>query len=454
MSRPLFALAGLLLSCLSALACAGEAGRIVFVTGQVQQAGHAAVLDAAVAEGDELTTGADGYIYLKTIDSGFLILRPNSKARITAYHIDDKDPANTRVKLELESGVARSISGLGVKKSRQNFRFNTPVAAIGVRGTDFIVYTDQQTSRVTVMSGGVIVSGFAGACGPEGAGPCEGSASRELYAGESGMLLQVQRGQSAPQLLRNPALSPDQNAAPRPDEPVGKVGGAAPLPVADVSLDAQRGLPLANKTTSDTTTPPTTTDPVLPPPTVISTPPVVVTPVAPVTPVKVQQEVLWGRYATIAGVAPDASLMAKLASGAYGQPSFLGSYEIRRLNDTALVLPHDGTASFALVSGDATLQQTGKNAVLAQVSNGSLNINFGTSTFTTGLTVTGGGLSMVVTGSGYVTNTPLGSLVNDAASHSQISGYLGGPQATEAAYIFRTVNDPTLTANGGVRWSR
>ena len=152
-------------------------------------------------EGELLTTGADGFIYVKTVDNGLFILRPNTKARIAAYHVDAKNPANTRIKLELLSGVARSQSGDAVKLARQNFRFNTPVAAIGVRGTDFTVFTDQDTSRVAVISGGIVVSGFAGACRPEGSGPCEGMASRELSASQRGQLLQVQRGQGAPQLM-------------------------------------------------------------------------------------------------------------------------------------------------------------------------------------------------------------------------------------------------------------
>src|SRR6202008_1200156 len=104
----------------------------------------------AVQEGDELVTGADGYIYVKTVDSGFLVLRPNSRARIVTYRIDAANPANSQVKFELLKGVARSITGQGIKQARQNFRFNTPVAAIGVRGTGFVVRTNEQTSFVTV----------------------------------------------------------------------------------------------------------------------------------------------------------------------------------------------------------------------------------------------------------------------------------------------------------------
>src|SRR5471030_786509 len=114
-----------LMACTSAWA--GEACRVVFTTGQVQLADHAAAMNAVVSEGDEISTGADGYVYVKTVDSGFLILRPNSKARVITYRIDTVNAANTHVKLELLSGVVRSISGQGVKAARQNFRFNTPV---------------------------------------------------------------------------------------------------------------------------------------------------------------------------------------------------------------------------------------------------------------------------------------------------------------------------------------
>ena len=161
---------------------AADAGKIIFVAGKAEVAGRPAVDGAPVQEGQMLSTGGDGFLYIKTVDSGLFILRPNTQARIATYHVDDKNPANTRVKFELLSGVARSKSGNAVKQARQNFRFNTPVAAIGVRGTDFTVFTDNDTSRVAVISGAIVMSGFGAACNPGGAGPCEGSASRELSA--------------------------------------------------------------------------------------------------------------------------------------------------------------------------------------------------------------------------------------------------------------------------------
>ncbi|WP_202424622.1 FecR family protein [Duganella levis] len=468
---------------LAPAAWAGQAGTVVFVAGDAKLAARPAVLDVAVQEGDELATGADGYIYIKTVDQGFLVLRPNSKARIVAYHIDNANPANTRVKLELLQGVARSISGVGVKQARQNFRFNTPVAAIGVRGTDFVVYTDQQTSRVTVVSGGVVVSGFSGACGPEGGGPCEGGASRELFAGQAGLMLQVQRGQNMPQLLRSPAMSPaDQGTPARPDEPVGKVGGSG---VTDVSLDAQKTTTVLNNSRAlgqQTNPPPAVAPPVVvaPPPVVEQSPPPVVTPdppvitpqppvvvtpdppvttpvtppVTPVTPPVTtpdRKEVVWGRYQDIAGGIADAAVQAKLDSGAYSAQNFVGVYQIARLKDTAYVAPREGTASFVLASSDAILQRTGADAVQAAVQDAHLDVNFSTKTFNTGLTVVGDGLRVPVTINGTVTK--LGEMVNTTLSDSKIRGYLGGANAAEAAYIFQ-YKTLGVMVNGATTWGR
>ena len=127
--RSLFALAWL---SLSAAVWADEAGKVVLSVGEVRVQGQPVKAGHSVQAGDRLSTGADGYVYIKTVDNGFLILRPNSDASIIAYQADSHTPANSRFKFELREGVARSISGQAVKNAKQNFRFNTPVAAIGV----------------------------------------------------------------------------------------------------------------------------------------------------------------------------------------------------------------------------------------------------------------------------------------------------------------------------------
>lgn len=422
-------------------ALAAEAGRVVFVSGQAQGAGRALALGDTVQEGDQLQTGADGYIYIKTVDNGFFILRPSSQARVVSYHIDAQNPANTRVKLELQNGVARTISGQGVREARQNFRFNTPVAAIGVRGTDFTVYTDQQVSRVVVTSGGVVVSGFAGACGPEGVGPCEGPVSRELFANQTGQLLQIQRGQGAPQMLRSNGNSPDNAVPPRSDEPVAKAAsGSAKLSAQDVSLEAQKSGIIAN-----TKLPAPVVEMPAPPPVVPVTPPIV----EPKPP-----ETIWGRWQQIADMPADAEGRAKILSGAYEEPNLLNPFIfVSRVKQSEFVMPREGTAGFNLGASEAYIR-TGENTpVKAQIENPHLNIDFGKRTFATSLDVIAPGAKVEVRSQGDVTLK--GALVSDPArSNAAVQGYLGGAEAREAAYIFNSTGNEATKAFGGTSWSR
>ena len=455
MLRQIAIAVGLLIS--ASAACAGEAAQIVFVAGQVQVGGHDAVIRTAVNEGDDIVTGADGYIYMKTVDSGFLILRPNSHARVIAYHIDNQNPANSHVKLELLSGVARSISGLGVKQAKQNFRFNTPVAAIGVRGTDFTVFTDADVSRVTVISGGIVVSGFDAACKPEGGGPCEGATSKELFADKPGQLLQIQKGRPLPQMLHSSGIAPDLSAPPRTDEPVSKASsvGNATLASTDLSLDPQKSVDLPGVGVVQQPVTPTPTP--APTPTPTPTP----TPVTPTPTPVATQELLWGRWEPYANQGADSAAIAKLKAGGYLAGADLGPFFITRVNNTQLVMPTSGQASFALQDSEAYITVTGHQPVAATVENAQLSVNFSQGTFATSLTVVAPGQQVGVYGQGSVyslsgVNGVLGNNTSTGVinSNAQITGYLGGAGASQAGYIFNTNDSTAINATGVTIWSK
>jgi hypothetical protein len=430
-------------------ALAAEAGRVVFVTGDAQLGRHAAVKDAVVEEGDQISTGSDGYVYVQTVDNGFLILRPNTVARVAAYAIDKNDPSKTQVKLELSQGVARAISGEGVKRARQNFRFNTPVAAIGVRGTDFTVYTDQQTTRVTVLSGGVVMSGFGAGCAAAGTGPCEGRNARELFAGQDGMLLQVERGNSIPQLLANPALAPDQAEKPRGDEPATKPTAA---PLAQVNLDPQRSAQALRNVRPVPTAPapapdPTPVQPVPPPVTGPGIPPpVVVEPPRP--PVAAVPEVFWGRWQAVLNRAP---AIGRIGDADVDIATYYGPYAITRLSNSALVMPKEGTAAFRLMGGEAIMTNSDGDR-FATIDAGQLTMDFGKKTFATSLVVNADGDRANVVGSGIMTDK--GMLYEDRSSDTIIRGYLGGANADQAGYIFKNYANPGVVVSGATSWSR
>ncbi|MYM38692.1 hypothetical protein GTP27_05050 [Pseudoduganella sp. CY13W] len=434
---------------------AAEAGKIIFVAGAAKVASNAAVLNAPVNEGEMLSTGADGYIYIKTIDDGLFILRPNTQARIASYHIDSVNPANTRIKLELISGVARSQSGQAVKLARQNFRFNTPVAAIGVRGTDFTVSTDNETSRVTVLSGGITMSGFANGCRPEGTGPCEGAMARELSAAQKGQLLQLQRGQAAPQLLQgNTTLAPDLVAPPRSDEPGKPASGTASAPT-EPSLDLKKDQNLQQEKANQkaiaqqpSTTKPSVPDVVVTPPEVIISDPVV--PVQPVVPPK---EVSWGRYTAIADQ-PATSGLSKAGAERLGMTEDFVLFRSR--TGSTLATPVQGSAAFALASGEAYIRNidgTGKAAATLQ--NGVLAFDFGNSSFSTQFDLlTQNAETYKMASAGRVTSDGLFSsqTANIKTNNMSVTGALN--DLTSASYIFQGTPDSKHVVNGVTNWKK
>ena len=452
------------LACAAQFAHAAEAGKIVFVAGAVKAGDRPAVEGSQVQEGQLLSTGADGYIYVKTADNGLFILRPQTEARIVTYRIDEKNPANTRVKFELIKGTARSRSGEAVKHARQNFRFNTPVAAIGVRGTDFTVVTDNDTSRVSVFSGGVVVSGFAGGCRPEGAGPCEGSLSRELSATQRGQLVQVTRGQAA-QVVEESTQGPNRPAPARSDEPLSKQGNEQPK----VNVEAAKNLGLndvidkvVNPGTGAPSDPPVVGNPgaetPAPAPAPIPDPGVPVTPTPPIgVPNPAERMAIWGRWQPVRGLAP---VLDYATEGDKNERIALNGYfALYRSPGNEYVTPNSGGVGFSLRASEAyvtTEYGSGITTVSsAQLSNGKLNIDFGKRSFDTSMDLTTKNDVVKLSGEGIVTGD--GRLYGDAGGRQRYLNIQGlvtnerGPSSS-AATIFDGRIDDRRTVNGGATW--
>jgi len=451
---------------LAAAAHAGEAGKVIFVAGDAQVVGRPAAEGAAVEEGQLLQTGADGFLYVKTVDNGLFILRPNTRARIVTYQIDDKNPDNTRIKLELISGVARSKSGDAVKRARQNFRFNTPVAAIGVRGTDFTVFTDNATSRVSVLSGGVVVTGFGDACRPDGIGPCEGVFSRELSAAQRGKVLQVKAGAGAPIEINSESVLQGQSVNPAGAPVAGAAGAMTP---AEQTVNTRRTEQLANdlasKAPSGGTEPSDpvpgqpgagdgSTDPVPPVGPVTPDPVVPPGPVVPPELPKQQAGILWGRWQRVNDLPTDFNLTLELRKNQLiGLSSNFG---ILRTPGQAYVTPERGAAGFALADGEAyviTNFGTTSVASTATLSNGKLNVDFGSRAFTTSFDAATRSEKFSFQGDGAITGD--GAMyggINGRANYLNIYGLLSNDKGGEAAYIFDGRIDERRSINGATYW--
>jgi len=172
-----------------------------------------------VHTGDVFQTTSGGHLHIRLHDGGFIILRPESRVIIDEYAFRPKDPSATRVRLRLEEGVMRTITGEGIKTARHRFRLNTPIAAIGVSGTDFTTYTDSASTRVSVAKGRVVMSPLGGTCQAAAVGTCKGSGTRKLRAKHNDLMLVFNKGETGADIVPATDLAPDRMQPPLPGEP-------------------------------------------------------------------------------------------------------------------------------------------------------------------------------------------------------------------------------------------
>ena len=125
-----------------------------------------------VAEGDQIVTQSNGHVHVRFVDDALVSVRPNSQLIIDRYDYNAQFPDRSAVKFELQEGVARAISGEAAKAARDRFRLNTPIAAIGVRGTDFVVSADRGTTRALVNEGSIVMAPLSDLCSADSLGPC------------------------------------------------------------------------------------------------------------------------------------------------------------------------------------------------------------------------------------------------------------------------------------------
>ncbi len=440
-----FALLGWL-PCLPAWA--GDAATVVFVTGKVESANKSLKLNQVITEGSEISTGADGYIYLKTVDDGLLILRPNSKAKIVTYQVDTVNPKNTQIKFELLSGVARSVTGNAAQLAKENFRFNTPVAAIGIRGTDFVVHTDQETTRIAVLSGGVVASSFGADCNPNGLGPCNTSNSVELFARQVGQLLQLSKGQLKPSLVPNTSVTaPDTVTPPRTDEPQPKApvstssapsGNTSSAPVTaitnptNVTTGAATGdLGLDKKKTEN-----------------------IKTDVVAFKDELIAKQVIWGRWRELAEH-PATIDINKLRNEGIREAAQNSYYSVF-IAGSDKPLPTSGTVAFTYKDGESFIHdEANKVFTAAKIENGSFVVNFAQAKFSTGFDLVSKDerFRLQTTGTlgsdGKLYGTP--SYIPYSGSNMVVSG---GINEKAAAYVFESRLDPTRFAVGVTNWSK
>jgi len=173
-------------------AAGNPVGTVQFVMGQQAQVLHQGQVKALAAGsglyvGDRLLTGPSSFIQVKMVDGALLSLRPQSELYVECYQVDLK-AADLCMKFDLVKGQVRKVSGKAGKASPRDYRLNTPVAAIGIRGTDYVAKVGNGSSIVKVLEGAITVSPFVEGCVPESFGSCATSLSETLTESDSYML--------------------------------------------------------------------------------------------------------------------------------------------------------------------------------------------------------------------------------------------------------------------------
>lgn len=117
------------------------AGRVVFAKGQTTAAtrgGNVRALSKGeeIYDGDTLNTGPGSYMRLLYSDGATMVLRPRTRLQLEEYK-HSGDGASDRNLMRLVKGGFRTVTGAIGQANKENYLVATPVATIGIRGTDY-----------------------------------------------------------------------------------------------------------------------------------------------------------------------------------------------------------------------------------------------------------------------------------------------------------------------------
>jgi hypothetical protein len=126
----------------STAAAAAEIGQIKVAKGQVSVERKGESLAGSVGlrleAGDIVKTAADGSVGITMSDNSLLSAGPNSILSLDRF-VFDPATSQGRFDAQLQRGTLAVISGRIAKQSPQAMTVRTPSAALGVRGTEFVV---------------------------------------------------------------------------------------------------------------------------------------------------------------------------------------------------------------------------------------------------------------------------------------------------------------------------
>lgn len=322
---------------------------------------------------DRIDTASNAHVHIRFVDNGLYSVRSHSTLEIQRYDYDPAHPEKSAVKLNLIEGVNRSISGEAAHNARHNYRMNTPIAAIGVRGTDFMVSADRNEVTARINEGAIVVAPFSNDCLADALGPCN-EGGLELAFGQAQMLQIANAG--------NPVLLPMSSSG-FPESLVGEsltpqVASQGEgrtneelYPESVTTLAVNRKIAYIASNAGVT-------------PAVPNLPPEYTPDVAIAAQTLKDNQLLWGRFydTDMANERITVDFFTAVDGRRAGPGN--GQYGLFRIENAVRMPAGLGTVGFALNSAQATYESNGVSELL-DVSGGLLRIDFDASTFATSL---------------------------------------------------------------------
>jgi len=142
------------------LAWAGDTviGQVVRKTGQVSvwrgELRQMLEVGDPIYPEDVLRTGLVGRVEVRFVDDTSITLADRTTFSIKDYGLTEPYP---RAKFQLLLGAVRTVSGTIAQTYPEGFSVSTPVATIGIRGTDFWAGTLDGLFNVVLLSGAAVV---------------------------------------------------------------------------------------------------------------------------------------------------------------------------------------------------------------------------------------------------------------------------------------------------------
>ena len=357
----------------------GEASMVIGAVRAMSGDGVARVLErgSPIKVGDKIETGEGGHVHIRFVDGGRLSVRPSSRLQVENYGRSADQPALMAIKFRLDEGVVRSITGTWGEAARDRFRLNTPVAAIGIKGTDFVVKTDVNNTLASVFTGSIMLTPLASGC-QTSLGPCQNGSEKLLTEDMKGQMLALGRLQVIPQLvpavdlLAQRARPPSADTVAKADPALKTEGNRSDINNERTLVNESRAVDAVEISKSSTAAQPV--------------PPVVLPPEV--------KQLVWARLAAIApdGDSISRSFAEALQNGRQGTVGNIAYSLFREVPGAgpAILASSDTSANFRLAGAAAQLVRTDRGVDFiesVQVGGGTLNVDFVKSTFATQLSV-------------------------------------------------------------------